>query len=209
MSKINPNDFEKYSQAPNNSSEWLKLPNDKDVARVQFLYDSFEDLDIFCCHKVKVGEIDRYVDCKRHYDDPVDMCPFCSAQLNRKPVTVLSMYDHADRKIKIWERGPKFVKELQGLFSRYPNISDMVFEIERQGARGSKDTIYNIFPMPNEKPLDVSDIERPNLLGTFILDWTEEEMQAYLNSPNESTPIAPSRARYDEPRNETRRRGRY
>jgi hypothetical protein len=51
MGRINPEDMDKYSQTTD--SEWLRLVDDGDVARVQFLYKKYEDLDAFACHKVK------------------------------------------------------------------------------------------------------------------------------------------------------------
>ena len=57
MGRIDVNDIDKYSSS--NSSEWLKLQNDGDVARVQFLYDKYTDLDAFVCHKVKIGDTER------------------------------------------------------------------------------------------------------------------------------------------------------
>ena len=176
------------SQSSNNSSEWLKLANHGDVARVQFLYDSYEELETFACHKVVTGvsesgrEIERWVDCKRDYNDPIDKCPFCAAGIAVKPVTMVSMYDHSDNKVKIWERGKTFRKQLESFFNRYPKLSDMVFEIERNGAKGDKKTTYQLFPMPDVEPVDVSDVERPNFLGTVILDKTVDEMQAYVNN---------------------------
>lgn len=197
MGRINPNEMERYES--NNSSEWLKLQNDGDVARVQFLYKTYNDLDTFACHRVQVGDKERYVDCKRDYDSPIDDCPFCANGISVKPVMMLSMYDHADGKIKIWERGKTFRKKIEALFNRYPNLSTMVFEIERRGAKGDKKTQYEIFPMPEVVPVDVSEIERPEFIGSFILDKSVDEMQYYIdhgvfpeeanNKTNEEEPI--------------------
>jgi hypothetical protein len=188
MGRINPNDYDKYDSQNNSNSEWLKLQNHGDVARVQFLYDSYNDLETFACHKVKVGvsesgrDIERLVDCKRSYDDPIDMCPFCAAGIPVKPVTMVSMFDHKDQKVKIWERGTTFRKQLESFFNRYPKLSDMVFEIERNGQRGDKKTTYQLFPMPDVEPIDVSNVERPEFLGTVIMDKTPEEMQTYIDT---------------------------
>ena len=182
MGRINPNEFDNYSNS--NDSEWLKLQNDGDVARVQFLYESFNDLDTYVAHKVKIGDYDSYADCKRDYDSPIDDCPFCAAGLQAKPVVMISMYDHEDGKVKIWERGKTFLKKMEALFNRYPNLSNMVFEIERRGAKGDKKTTYEIFPMPDVEPIDVSEVERPEFLGSFILDKTPDEMQTYLDVGN-------------------------
>lgn len=180
MGRINPNDIDRYDNT--NNSEWLKLQNDGDVARVQFLYKNYNELDTYACHRVPVGDTERYVDCKRNYDSPLSDCPFCEAGFQVKPVMILSMYDHSDGKVKIWERGKTFRKKLEALFNRYPNLSNMVFEIERRGAKGDKKTQYEIFPMPDVEPVDVSQIEKPEFIGSFILDKTPDEMQYYINN---------------------------
>lgn len=181
MARITADQMDNYGD--NNSSEWLKLQNDGDVARVQFLYKDYNDFtDIFACHKVQIDGKDRYVDCKRDYDSPIDDCPFCAAGIKVSPVMMLTMYDHTDDKIKIWERGKVFRKKMEALFNRYPNLSEMVFEIERRGAKGDKKTTYEIFPMPNVEPVDVSQMERPEFIGGFILDKTPDEMLTYLNT---------------------------
>lgn len=180
MGRINPDDMDKYGSE--NSADWLKLQNDGDVARVQFLYDNYGELDTYACHRVKVGDYDRYVDCKRDYDSPLDDCPFCAAGIPVKPVMILSMYDHADGKVKIWERGKTFKKKIEALFNRYPNLSNMVFEIERRGAKGDKKTTYEIFPMPEVAPADLTNIEKPEFIGGFIMDKTPDEMQTYLDT---------------------------
>mgnify|MGYP002437078412 CR=1 FL=1 len=180
MGRINPDDMDKYGSS--NSSEWLKLQNDGDVARVQFLNEGYNDLDTFVCHKVQVGDKERYVDCKRDYDMPLDACPFCAAGFEIKPVLMLSMYDHSDGKVKIWERGKTFKKKIEALCNRYPDFSNTVFEIERRGAKGDKKTTYEIFPMPNIEPVDLSEVEKPEFMGSFILDKTPDEMQTYLDT---------------------------
>ena len=53
MPRISVNDSENYQSSLN--GEWFSLKNDKDVARVQFMMDNLDDLDVFACHKVKIG----------------------------------------------------------------------------------------------------------------------------------------------------------
>ena len=209
MGRININDLDNYDQQ-SNSSEWLKLSDNGDVARVQFLYSNCDELETFAAHRVKTGvsesgrDIERWVDCKRDYNDPIDKCPFCAAGIAVKPVTMISMYDHSDGKVKIWERGKTFRKKLENLFNRYPNLSNMVFEIERNGAKGDKKTSYELFPMPDVDPVDVSGIERPEFLGTVIMDKTVDEMQAFIN--NGVFPEVQSNAS-EQPEPTTSRRG--
>lgn len=187
MGRISADRMEDYSSGSDN--EWFKLTDDGDVARVQFLYKGYGDLDVFACHTIQTGEtykngnpVERYVDCKRDYDDPVDACPFCASGMKVKPVMYVSMYDHNDKKVKIWERGRKFRDKLDAMFNRYPNLSEMVFEIERHGKKGDQQTTYEVFPMPEVEPLDISEVEKPEFIGGIILDKTPDEMQVYLDT---------------------------
>ena len=182
MPRISVNDSENYQSSLN--GEWFSLKNDKDVARVQFMMDNLDDLDVFACHKVKIGDKERYVDCLRTYDEPIDKCPFCAAGIPVKPVRFVLMYQHDDSKVKIWERGKNFIAKLQSLCNRYQPLSDYVFEIERNGKAGDMATRYEIFPMDRVDPVDLTEFEKPELLGGLILEKDAEEMDIYLDTGN-------------------------
>lgn len=182
MPRISVNDSENYQSSLN--GEWFSLKNDKDVARVQFMMDNLDDLDVFACHKVKIGDKERYVDCLRTYDEPIDKCPLCAAGIPVKPVRFVIMYQHDDSKVKIWERGKNFIAKLQSLCNRYQPLSDYVFEIERNGKAGDMATRYEIFPMDRVEPVDLTEIEKPELLGGLILEKDAEEMDIYLDTGN-------------------------
>ena len=182
MPRITHEQAENYQS--NLNGEWFSLKNDRDVARVQFMIDTIEDLDVFACHRVKIGDKERYVDCVRTYDEPIDNCPLCAAGIPVKPVRFVIMYQHDDGKVKIWERGKNFVAKLQSLCNRYSPLSDYVFEVERVGKAGSKDTRYEIYPMDKVEPVDLTDIEKPELLGGLILEKTPEDMEIFLETGN-------------------------
>lgn len=187
MGRINLDEVDQYSQY-DNDFEWLKLQNDGDCVRVQFLYKNINDLDVYACHKVKVqgknGEFEKYVSCNRSYDDPIDMCPLCAAGLKVDPVLYVSMYDLNDNKVKLWQRGKTFIKKMQGLFNRYPHLSKYVFDIERNGAKGDQKTTYELYPCPEEEAVDLEElgIEKPKILGSVIWDKTPDDMQVYLDT---------------------------
>lgn len=200
MPRIIPDEAENYQGSLN--GEWFSLKNDKDVARVQFMIDKYDDLDVFACHKVEVGGKERYVDCLRTYDDPIDNCPLCAAGIPVKPVRFVVMYQHDDGKVKIWERGKNFVDKLKSLCNRYSPLSEYVFEIERVGVAGSKDTKYEIYPMDRVEPVDLAEVERPELLGGLILDKTADEMDIYLDT-GEFPQIEKDTQRESRPKRET------
>lgn len=180
MPRITEDQAQNYQSSLN--GEWFSLKNDRDVARVQFMIDDYGDVDVFACHKVKIGDKERYVDCLRTYDEPIDKCPLCAEGVPVKPVRFVVMYQHDDGKVKIWERGKNFIAKLQSLCNRYSPLSEYVFEIERVGKAGSKDTRYEIYPMDKVEPVDLSEIERPELLGGLILQKTAEEMEEFLET---------------------------
>lgn len=192
MARVSFEDSEKYYSG--GSSEWFSLKNDGDVARVQFMLNSIDDIPIFSTHKVKVGDKERYVDCLRNPHDPIDACPFCAAGLPVKAVRFIIMYQHEDQKVKIWERGRQFISKLQGLINRYNPLETKVFEVERHGKAGDTNTKYEIYPLDNVEPFNLDDVEIPELEGSLILVKTAEEMEDYLDtgkfpSSEESEPV--------------------
>lgn len=192
MARINFNEVDNYSN--NNGTDWLRLQNDGDNTLVQFLFKDLEDIDIYSTHEVVVNNEDgsktkRYVDCKRNYDDPLDVCPLCEEGNQAKPLIILSLYDHKDNKVKIWQRGKKFLETLKGYLTEYPDLTKVVFRLVRNGAKGDQRTTYTLIPATDVDPINVEDVERPNLLGNFILDKNAEEMKIYLETksfPKES-----------------------
>lgn len=194
MAKIKNDEAERF--VPSNTGEWFTLKNDGDVARVQFLFADCSELDVFSAHRIKLGDKDRYVDCLRHDPaDSLDVCPLCDSGNPLKIARFVVMYDLNDKKIKIWERGKQFIQKLEGLANRYYPLSGTVFEIERHGKAGDTQTKYEIYPCPDIPAVDISDIEKPDLLGTVVLSKTAEEMEYFLNTgsfptdtQNESTP---------------------
>ena len=180
MARVSYEDSEKYYSG--SGSDWFQLKNDGDVARVQFMMNSIDDIPIFSTHKVKVGDKERYVDCLRNPHDPIDVCPFCAEGMPAKAVRFIIMFQHDDNKVKIWERGRQFISKLQGLINRYNPLEDHVFEIERHGKAGDTNTKYEIYPLDGVEAVNMEDIEMPELEGSLILQKTFEEMEAFLDT---------------------------
>lgn len=196
MARVSYEDSEKYFSG--SSSEWFQLKNDGDVARVQFMLNSIDDIPIFSTHRVKIGDKERYVDCLRNPNDPIDACPFCAESMPAKAVRFIVMYQHDDGKVKIWERGRQFISKIQGLINRYNPLEEKVFEIERHGKAGDTGTKYEIYPLDGVEPVNMDEVEAPELEGTLILQKTFEEMEYFLdngNFPADSNEEAPVRRR--------------
>lgn len=180
MARISMDDAERYYSGSN--SEWFQLKNDGDVARVQFMFDSVNDIPAFSTHRVKVGDKERQVDCLRAPRDPIDKCPLCAAGIPCKAAKFVLMYQHDDGKVKIWERGRQFISKLQGLVNRYSPLSQHVFEVERHGKAGDTSTKYEVYPLDGVEPVNIEELEEPTLEGTIILQKTFEEMEEYLET---------------------------
>lgn len=178
MARIHEEEADKY--VPSSSSSWFQLKNDGDTATVQFLFADTTELDVFTAHRVKVNDKDRYVDCPREYGESVDVCPLCASGSPLKVARFVVMYDLNDEKVKIWERGKSFITELAGYADRYYPLSDYVFDIVRHGKPGDKQTRYQLMPNLKATPVDISQIEKPELLGGIVLDKTVDEMNYYL-----------------------------
>ena len=180
MARVSYEDSEKYFSG--SGSDWFQLKNDGDVARVQFMLNSIDDIPIFSTHKVKIGDKERYVDCLRNPHDPVDACPFCAAGMPAKAVRFIIMFQHDDNKVKIWERGRQFISKLQGLINRYNPLEEKVFEIERHGKAGDTNTKYEIYPLDGVDSVNLDEVEMPELEGSLILQKTFDEMEHYLDN---------------------------
>lgn len=178
MARIRNDEADKF--VPSTSSEWFALKNDGDTEKVQFLISDTGELDVFTVHKVKIGDRERYVNCPREYGEPLDVCPLCENEYQLKVARFVVMYSHKDGKIKVWERGKQFITRLEGLANRYYPLCNTVFEIERHGKAGDKQTTYEIYPCPNDEPINLDDIEKPELLGGIVLNKTVDEMNHYI-----------------------------
>ena len=216
MARFNMNEADNYGNSGNGGS-YFSLKNDKDVAAVRFLYNNADDIEGYAVHEIKVGDRERYVNCLRKYNQPVDDCPFCAARMQVKAKLFVPLYNEDTQQVQVWERGKKFFAQISGVCARYGSkhpIVSQIFEIERSGKTGDQGTTYNIYR--TEDPADdktLEDFEMPEVLGYKVLDKTAEEMEYYLENgdfPAEgSTPIRRGRRQEveedDTPRRATRR----
>lgn len=179
MARFGVGDADKYGGT--GGSGYFSLKDDKDVARVRFLFDSIEDVEGFAVHEVEVDGKKRYVNCLRNYGDPVDACPFCAAQRFVQVKYFIPLYNIDADRIQTWERGKKFGQKISSLCSRYPHLVSHTFEIERNGRAGEQTTTYEIYETGQDNTT-LEQFDVPDILGTHVLDKTADEMQAYLNT---------------------------
>lgn len=207
MPVIRPDEVDNYK--PQSDFDFLQLKDDGDVAKVRFYIESLDDVKMYVVHKItaKNGKT-RYVNCLRTYDQPIDDCPFCREALQNKELKTevkmfLPVLDMDDNRVKIFERGRTFYKELEGHVRRNTPLCNFPCEIERNGAKGSTDTVYKVFPLAQEKDSTmIKDMpEEPELLNGYILEMTIGEMEDFLstgelpNSTEDSKEDLPRRTR--------------
>lgn len=180
---------------------FFALKNDGDKAVVRIMHDSPEDFDLVAVHSVNIDGRYRNVSCLRGPNDPMDMCPFCDAGEK----TYLKIYVHLIEYTKdengqivatpkVWERTASYAKTLVNYMNEYGPLSDLVFTITRNGAKGSRDTTYSLMYAPPQiyrEDLYVKDttlFEGYQATGAAVLEKSYEDMLKMLDPAAGQTP---------------------
>lgn len=179
MATFNMNDADNYGG--NSGGSFFTLKDDRDKARVRFLYGGVEDVKGYAVHRVKVGDKERYVNCLRAYNEPLDKCPFCAAQIKVTPRLFLNVFNEDANEVQIWERSKAYFPRIASLSSRYNPLYNEIIEIERSGKKGDMQTTYEFYPIENV-PTNLDDYEVTDPIGTIILDKSYDEMNEYLDT---------------------------
>ena len=130
MPVVGIDDVDNYKSGGDYS--YLVLKNDGDTAKVRFYIESMDDLRFYVVHQITTRDgKQRYVNCLRTYDQPIDDCPFCRQALQNKEYNTLvkmflPVFDMNDKQVKLFERGRTFKDEIQGHIRRN---SPLVFKI--------------------------------------------------------------------------------
>ncbi|MBP3678553.1 MAG: hypothetical protein J6I97_09435 [Agathobacter sp.] len=118
---------------------YFLLRNDKDYADVIFLYQGVSDVLVADVHYVKSAEYSGYVHCCGKG------CPACGRGIRTQTKLFIPVYNIQANEIQFFDRTMRFEPQLQqDVFSKYPNPSDYVFRITRNGAAGDVNTTYSI-----------------------------------------------------------------
>lgn len=208
MSRFNVNEADNYGQAGRGT--FFSLRDDKDTAHVRMLYRSIDDVEGYAVHQIETADgKKRYVNCLRNYNDPIDKCPFCAANMKVIPKLFIKLYNEDAQECQVWERGKSFFQRISSLSSRYNPLCNEVIEVERNGKKGDMKTTYEFYPLENS-PIDLDDekYDCPEPLGTIILDKTADEMNKYLevgDFPSDSAKVSNTRTngRFESPDSST------
>jgi hypothetical protein len=203
MSRFNVNDTDNYGGQ--GGAGYFSLKNDKDVARVRFMYNGVEDVEGYAVHQITLGEKERYVNCLREYNEPKDKCPLCVNNNFQIVKFFIPIYNIDEDNTQIWERGKKFSSKISSICARYSNLASHVFEIERNGKAGDLTTTYEIYEVDKDDTTLDDLPEIPLVLGGVVLDKTAEDMEYYLDNgdfPSEGSQVSERRSSRSEDREE-------
>lgn len=184
MGRMSMNNSGKFATQGNN--DFFFLADDGDVASVRMLYDQPDgsDMDYYLVHEVEIDGKKRYVACNALSDDGnslhTDNCPLCQAGYKRLEKLFIQLYIPEEDAVKTWDRGRNFVQKIQTYINRYGSLVNYPIEIERKGKAGDSNTTYELFVMENDGSTLEDFPEKQELLGTFILDVTAEDMEAMV-----------------------------
>lgn len=180
MARFNTETADRYGGQ--GGAGYFSLKNDKDVARVRFMYNSIDDVEGYAVHQVEIDGKKRWVNCLREYNQPIDTCPFCKEHMFTSAKLFIPLYNIDEDKQQVWERGKKFISKISSICARYPNVVSHVFEIERNGKKGETTTTYEIYEVDKDDTTleDLPEVTDP--LGTIVLDKTADDMEFYLEN---------------------------
>jgi hypothetical protein len=186
MARFKADDADKYGGQ--GGGGFFQINKDKGVKQVRFLYNSVDDIDGMSVHKIKIDGKDRYVNCLREYNDPLDTCPFCRERIPVQARLLIPLYNIDDGEVQIWDRGKSMFENLIGVCRRATKkggtIVSHIFEVERHGKPNDKKTEYQIFDT-DEDETELSEFELPKVLGGLVLDKTADDMEYFLENMDE------------------------
>lgn len=191
---------------------YFSLKKDQDEAIVRFMIDSPEDFDIVVVHQAKVGNFNRSVNCIRSAQDPIENCPLCEAGYKigfRFYIRLIEYLPDEQGNIvgvpKIWERSSMYVQTFNDLLQEYGKLSDCVFKVKRNGATGSKDTVYSIL-FANQRLYEGPEYAKiPDafkgykVLGHAVVNKNFEELQALLSELGAGSKTPEEQPAYNKP----------
>lgn len=188
MARFRANEADNYGGQ--GGGGFFSIQNDKEVKQVRFMYDTVDDIEGMSVHKVEVNGKDRYVNCLREYNQPIDDCPFCRDKMPVQARLFIPIYNIDEDAVQIWDRGKTMFSKMTSLCSRYAtkgNLVNNIFEIERNGKPKDTNTTYEIFQIDKDDT-EIADLgDLPKVLGTVVLDKTAEDMEYFLEE-NEFPP---------------------
>lgn len=169
--------LDKYKGA--GKSKFFSLEDDGDTATVRFLHKGEDDLNALIVHRVKINGKERSVECT----GDEETCPLCQASNGNRDISFpqvkmfLYLIDRRDGEVKLWERGRQGIPDILGLVSRYGDLNNRDYEIQRHGKKKDTNTKYQLFPL--DKKVERNMPQRPEVVGekAFVLRLPIEKLE--------------------------------
>lgn len=164
------------------------LPNDGDFADVIFLYKSAKEVLVADAHYVKSADYSGYVHCNG------GGCPACVKGIRVQNKLFIPIYNITENEIQFWDRTINFEPQLHAdVFSKYPNPSEYVFRITRQGAARDINTKYQIIAIANNNVKSYDEIvsennaKFPDYYKNICKDVDAITLSGWINTINSSS----------------------
>lgn len=136
------------------------LQNDQDSADVIFLYQSVNDMLVADVHYIKSPDYNGYVHCNGRG------CPTCGKGIRVQTKLFIPLYNITAGEIQFWDRTTKFEPQFYSdVFSKFPNPSEYVFKVTRNGASGDINTRYAIQVLASNNVKAYADILLENKIN--------------------------------------------
>ena len=181
---------EAMERSGSSGNSFFSLKNHADQAKVRLLFEDLNDADTYFLHKVMVGGKQRWVDCLNSDDKNPKPCALCEAGNKIEMRMILTLYDHADKSIKIWDRGKEMIRIINGIYSTYgAPLYNRDFLIIRNGKPGDQKTTYTVNGLDRDQDPAITEMykkmteERDPVSapdGAYILEKTYDEMKALI-----------------------------
>ena len=171
------------------------LRGDGDSADVVFLYPSAESALVASVHYIKTADYTGYVHCCGRN------CPACAKGIHTQMKLFIPLYNINSREVQFWDRSSRFDVQLaEDVFNKFPNPSEYVFRITRQGAARDINTTYQIVAIGRNTDASLqysqiladNQISLPDYYSTVCKDMKEADLYSALNTSNSSSATVPT-----------------
>lgn len=180
MAKFGLGEAENYG---GNGAGFFSLKDDGDSKTVRFMYDSLDDIQGYAVHRININGRNRYVNCLREYDEPIDNCPLCKARNFQSGKFFFSLYDIEEDTVLLWDRGKNILKTLIPILSEIKGtVCGTPITITRHGVAGDTNTKYS-FELGEPDGCTMEDLpEVSDPTESLILDFDFNTLNDYVKT---------------------------
>ena len=162
------------------------LREDGESKDVIFLYRNVDDVLIADTHYIKSSEYTGYCHCTGRG------CPACGKNIRVQTKLFIPLYDVESGEVLFWDRNARFEQQLMNdVIKKYPNPSEFIFRITRNGAPNDVNTTYSIMAVAKNTVKSYSTImaeqnmKSPDFYNNICKDIPATELHSYLSSNSE------------------------